>query len=390
MKYLRFLFRFFVSLLIAILLVVAGLLLTGNGYLVKAVQSTYLIGKTGPSIEDYLKFENRSVQTSRYRPWPENKSFNQYPLSEKEDSILRKWETVSFVVIQHNSLLFEKYWDNVSEDSYTNSFSVAKSLVGMAIGAAIKDGCIRSTDQRVSDFLIEFKTDEKKDIRLKDLLHMSSGIDFGESYGDPFGFMAKTYYGDELKDLTLSKGVKYPPGQVWKYQGGNTLLLSFILKAACGKNLSDFFSETIWSKIGASKEALWTINEEGEEKAYCCFYSNAKDFARIGQLMLDGGKFNGTQLIDSSYCEEMLKAVHIPDESGKTIDYYASHWWLTNYKGIEVFYARGILGQYIAVIPKWDAVFVRLGNKRDPNVGAEVPIDFIDYLTICEKMVSKH
>ena len=123
-------------------------------------------------------------------------------------------------------MLFEKYWDNYSDESLTNSFSMAKSFTCLCIGAAIKEGKVKSTNQLISGFLPEYKG---SGIRIKHLLQMSSGIDFGESYGDPFGFMAKAYYGTAVYNLTLSKKSTKPPGVEWKYQGGNTLLLSFIV-----------------------------------------------------------------------------------------------------------------------------------------------------------------
>lgn len=383
MKFLKFLIRFSLSFILAVLLIALGLELSGNGYLIKAVRSTYLQGKTGPTIADFEKFENRRVSHKRTSPWPIAADYNQYHLSESEKSRLAHWESVAFLIIHKDSLLFEKYWEDYDDESFSNSFSVAKSLVSLSIGAAIKKGCINSIEQKVGDFIPEFNLGEKAEIRIVDLLSMSSGVDFGESYGDPFGYMAKTYYGQELYPLTVNKTVKHSPGEVWKYQGGNTLLLSFIISRACGQNLSDFFAANIWQEVEAEKDALWTITEEeGEEKAYCCYYSNARDFARIGQLILDSGKWKGKALIERDYFEQSVSPVNIKDESGKLIDYYGYQWWLGDTNQVKFHYARGIQGQYIVSIPEWDMVLVRLGHKRDPNVGAKIPSDLIEYLEI--------
>ena len=389
MKVMRFLFRFLISLCIAIGLIILLLMASGNGHLIKAVRSTYLIGKTGPSINDHIRFENAVIKSRPGSEWPRSAHYNNYHLSKTEDSIVNSWETVAFLLIQNDSLLFEKYYEDYSRDSYSNSFSVAKSLVGLAIGAALEKGCIQSIDQKVGDFLEEYKEGERSRISIKDLLQMSSGIDFGESYGDPFGFMAKAYYGDEFYELTMEKNIQYPPSEVWKYQGGNTLLLSFILKEACGKSLSEFFSENIWSKIGASKSALWTINDEGFEKSYCCFYSNARDFARVGKLVLDSGQWAGKQLVQKDFVSFMQTAANIKDESGELVDHYGGHWWLTKYQGKKVVYARGILGQYIVIIPQDNLIMVRLGHRRDPAKGPKVPVDLYDYLKISNDIISQ-
>ena len=389
MKFIRFIFRFLFSLLIAAFLVVIGLYISGNSHLIKAVRNTYLVGKTGPTIDDYKKFENRIVLTNKPLAWKNSKLYNTVKPNPKQQAEIYSWETSAFLVVKDRELFYENYAEGYSEKSLTNTFSVAKSFVGLAIGAAIKEGKIKSVQQKVGDFLPEFKVGEKNKITIEDLLTMSSGIDFGESYGDPFGFMAKAYYGNKIYDITLNKEVKFEPKQVWKYQGGNTLLLSFILKKATGENLSNYFSKHFWQELGASENALWTISESDSlERSYCCFYSNARDFARVGQLILDSGAWNGKQLISQEFFIKSFSPVNIEDENGKIIDYYGYHWWLGEYEGNPFYYARGILGQYIVAIPAWNTVFVRLGNKRDPTKDVEVPSDLYTYIAIVKDMVN--
>lgn len=390
MSIVRFILRFLVSLIIATLLVVGGLWISGNEHLIKAVRSTYLIGKNGPTIDDHRKFENRVVETGTPQLWDFSENYNHYTLNAEQSRTIKDWETVSFLVIHSDSILFEKYWNDYGKNSRTNSFSMAKSFTALAVGAAIKEGKIKSIDQKVGDFLPEFSEGKKAEISIKQLLQMSSGIDFGESYNNPFGFMAKTYYGTDLYDLTVNKPVVQEAGKVWKYQGGNTLLLSFIIEKACGMSLAEYFSKQFWQPLGAEEKALWTLNEErGIERAFCCFYSNARDYARIGQLMLDSGQWLNQRLIDSTFYANSIQPVNLPDEEGEVVDHYGLHWWLGEYKNTSFHYARGIQGQYIVSIPEWDVVFIRLGHKRDPEVGAVIPKDLIDYLAIIEKIVKK-
>ncbi len=388
MKFIRFILRFLVSLLIAIFLVVIGLYISGNAHLIKAVKSTYLVGETGPTIDDFPKFQNRTVKTNQPLAWKKSALYNSIKPNSKQQAEIDSWETAAFLILKNGELLYENYADGYSKSSLTNTFSVAKSFVSLAVGAAIKEGKIKSVKQKVSDFLPEFKVGKKNEITIEDLLTMSSGIDFGESYGNPFGFMAKAYYGKEIYDLSVQKEVKYAPHEVWKYQGGNTLLLSFIIKKATGESLSDYFSKHFWQELGASENALWSISESDSlERSYCCFYSNARDFARIGQLMLDSGAWNGKQLISKEYFIKSFRPVNINDENGKLIDYYGYQWWLGKYEGDSFYYARGILGQYIVAIPAWNAVLVRLGHKRDPVKDVEVPTDLYSYLEIVKDLV---
>ena len=376
--------KFFLFLLILLGVAIISLYLTGNEHLLKAVKSTYLVGKTGPTIDDYTKFINRTVVAKQAQKWAISNNYNFYQLSESEEALLKKWESNAFVVIENKEVIFEKYWDGYSDQSLTNSFSVAKSFTSLCIGAAIKEGKIKSTNQLVSDFLPEYNG---SDLRIKDLLQMSSGIDFGESYGDPFGFMAKAYYGTNVYDLTLAKKQVKPAGTEWKYQGGNTLLLSFILEKVTGQTLSEYFAQKFWQPVGAANDALWTIDQEnGRERSYCCFYSNAKDYARIGQLMLDSGRWNNIELIDLEYFLASISPVNLPDELGNQVTHYGYQWWLGEHKDVSFHYARGILGQYIVSVPKWNLVFVRLGKKRDPARGAVVPSDLFDYLELVERI----
>jgi CubicO group peptidase (beta-lactamase class C family) len=372
------------SILLLLVVAVLSLYFSGNMHLLKAVKSTYLVGKTGPTIDDYPKFVNRTVKANSNVALLNLSETNSPNLTLAEEKVFAKWETSAFVVLKGGKVLFEKYWDEYSDESLTNSFSMAKSFTSLCVGAAIREGKIKSTNQLISDFLPEY---EGSDIRIKHLLQMSSGMDFGESYGDPFGFMAKAYYGTNVYDLTLSKKSSKPAGIEWKYQGGNTLLLSFILQKATGKTLSDYFAEKFWQPVGATKDALWTIDKEGgRERSYCCFYSNAKDYARIGQLMLDSGRVGNRQLIDLKYFVSSVSPVALPDEFGKDVNHYGYQWWLGNFKGVSFHYARGILGQYIVSVPQWNLVFVRLGKQRDPTRNAIIPSDLLEYFEIVERM----
>ena len=152
---------------------VCGLYISGNGHLVKAVRSTYLIGKTGPSIDDHLKFENRYIKADKHRPWDISQQYNSASLSQSEEQTFDDWQSVAYLIIKDDSILFENYWEDYDERSYSNSFSVAKSLVSLAVGAAINNGCIQSFEQKVSDFLDEYNVEGKRDIRIIDLLQMS-------------------------------------------------------------------------------------------------------------------------------------------------------------------------------------------------------------------------
>jgi CubicO group peptidase (beta-lactamase class C family) len=305
-------------------------------------------------------------------------------------SHFEQMQTGAFVVIKNDSMIHEQYWDGLGPDTRSNSFSMAKSFVGMLTGVALKEGAIKSLDQPVSDFLPEFKEGDNAKLTIRHLLTMSSGINFDEDYVSPFAYPAQAYYGSDLHKLTYGYKVSEEGGKVFKYLSGNTELLGFVLQKATGKTLSEYMSEKIWKPIGAKNDALWSLDaKDGMEKAYCCFNSNAPDFARLGQLYLDSGKWNGQEIIPAEYVAQAVVPAPLNDVDGKKVDNYGYHWWIIpNYKGHYVFYARGILGQYIACIPDQNMVVVRLGSKREKKVMGNHPIDLDYYLDAALQMYS--
>jgi CubicO group peptidase (beta-lactamase class C family) len=146
--------------------------------------------------------------------------------------------------------------------------------------------------------------------------------------------------------------------------------------------VSEYASLKLWQPLGAQQNALWSLDKEnGHEKAYCCFNATALDFAKIGQLILNKGKWNGQQLISEAYLQQATQpADHLKSESGSAVDFYGYQFWIIQHKGMRIPYARGILGQYIFVIPQKNAVVVRLGKKRRTDRVGEHPSDVLLYL----------
>ncbi|MFP4446914.1 MAG: serine hydrolase domain-containing protein, partial [Desulfosudaceae bacterium] len=199
----------------------------------------------------------------------------------------------------------------------------------------------------------------------RDVLRMASGLNFHEAYNEPISHTTDAYYGKHLRRLINSLEVVEDPGTVYYYRSGDTMLLGMVLEAATGMSISDFAEKNLWQPLGAVGDAQWSLDREGGlEKAYCCFYSNARDFARIGYLYLNRGRVNGRQLVPESYVQQSLTPIMLPDRHGEMVDYYGYQWWLFAYAGTPVFYARGILGQYIFVLPEENMVVVRLGHSR--------------------------
>ncbi|MFW5761595.1 MAG: serine hydrolase, partial [Cyclobacteriaceae bacterium] len=138
-----------------------------------------------------------------------------------------------------------------------------------------------------------------------------------------------------------------------------------ILREATGRTLSQYAEEKLWQPLQAKDTALWMIDEQGMERAFCCFNATALDFARLGQLVLDSGRWRGRQLIPQNYILDAIEpAVVLLTDEGNPVDFYGYQFWILERQGLYIPYFRGILGQYIFIVPEYNAVIVRVGHKR--------------------------
>ena len=375
----RFIAKFISWTATILLVIILSLKISGNGHLFKALRSTYMVGLKEPTINDYKIFDNREIKAGHQVGLKQALSKRYYEIDNKILDDIASYDPIGFIVLLDGEIILEKYYQGYNDASMTNSFSVAKSLVSLAMLQAIDQGYVESVEQKVIDFIPELDGKYREDVRIRHLLEMTSGIDYNESYGNPFGFMAAAYYGDDLEDLALNYDADTEPGSEWEYLGGNTILMSIIVHRATGKNMGEYFQEEIWKKIGSPFPALWSLDHAGGiEKAYCCFYTSLRDFARFGLLLNGNGEIFNQRVMNEDLLAELKKPVVL--NNGDTIPHYGWHWWKIKYEGADVTYARGIYGQYIITIPEWGIVVARLGTRRGAVDEFKHPVDLYDYL----------
>lgn len=370
-------------LLIIIALFVAGSYMTGNGWVVRALRYNFV------NIDDYKIFENRVIKAGNPKEWNNGSDYNKTQLTPALEKILTDNQSVSFLIIKNDSVRVEKYWDDYSAESLSSSFSMAKSFVGAMIGIALKEGKIKSLDEPVANYIPEFKENNKQNITIRHLLMMSSGLDWDEGYASLFSPVTESYYGTDLyKQITALK-YKEPSGKYWEYKSCDTQLLGFILEKAIGKTLSDYCSEKIWTPVNAVHIALWSLDKmDGHEKAYSAFNSNARDFARLAKLYLQIGNWNGVQIIDSSFILASITPNSLIDPDTKQPNtIYGYQWWQTQIDSHNIFYMRGILGQYVIAVPDMNMIIVRLGKKRSTGEDG-IPNDYPVIIREAIKMFS--
>ena len=374
-----------IKLVSGLLVLIAGLFLLTPTYIREALIHWY------PDITDTYIFSSHTVErSSACREWPEAPDYNTFRMNETDEAYLAKWETVSFLVIQHDSILYEEYRDGWKPEDLSNIFSATKSIVGLLTGIALGESAIGSLDDPVCRYLPEFTGEGRERVTVRNLLTMSSGLNWKESYSTLFSTTTQAYYGDNIRSLMMRLKPEEEPGKRYSYKSGDSQLLAFVVEAATGRTISDYAREKLWQPMQACTDALWNLDKkEGDEKSYCCFNTTAREFARFGRLLLNKGKWNDRQLVPETYMEEALSpASYLENEFGDgPLDYYGFQIWIVLYKGMRFPAFRGLDGQYLFAIPEKNAIVVRMGHKRSEEYIREQTVDMEGYLDIAFKIL---
>lgn len=332
----------------------------GYAYLFSGISKTYLRGKSSANIDDGKFFTSNIIHTTNPVLWDEHPDYNKKDLPKNIVDDLTQSNTASFLVIKDGKLLHEQYWNGYNELSKTNSFSMAKAVTVMLFGKALEEGKIKNIDTNFSEFYDEFKLKPfGKDLTLKQLAQMESGLNWDENYKNPFLPNARAYYGRSLIKATFSRRFKGKPGERFEYQSGSTQLLGFAVKKAVNQSLSSYLSEKFWIPLGMEQNADWSVDESGMEKTYCCIHSNSRDFAKLGQLFLDDGKVGDEQILNLDFIEQMRTPTEKSDEI------YGMGFWINHDNPIKHYYFLGLQGQYIIMIPEHKMVIVRTGSYNN-------------------------
>lgn len=362
MKFLKKLLKWLV---IVVVLLVLALYITGTDYLIKGVKTIYLKGHTTAFLEDYKEFDNEVIAVGTPQPWPNHLEYNTVPTTERLNETNKDYGTIAYVIIKNDSIWFENYYEDYNEDSKSNSFSMAKSYVSALLGKAIMQGYIKGLDQPVCDFIPEYCDDKAAKMTVGDLSSMASGTNWDEGYYSPFSITTRSYFDDDLVEVATSVEVVDEPGKEFKYASGDTQLLAIVLERATGKKLYDYLSDELWEPLNCENQALWQVDSEEHNlvKAYCCIASNAKDFARLGKLYKDYGKWQGQQILDSAFVVKSVTPRFADSPQ------YGYGWWMKDLGTKHFFMMRGHLGQYVIVEPNDNIIIVRLGHKKSPDAG---------------------
>ncbi len=263
---------------------------------------------------------------------------------------------VGLIVVRGDDVLFEHYSDGNDRESLWISFSVAKSVTSMLIGAAIKDGFIQSIDDPVVDYLPHLQGAGYARASIRDVLRMASGVRWNEDYTDPASDVARAggANGVTLLNYLAKLPAEHEPGATFNYNTGESNLVGQLLRAAIGNNAATYLSHKIWRPFGMEHAAYWSLDEVGGgELGGCCINASLRDYARLGQFaMRDGVLPSGERVLSEGWMNESI-------EPSEGYEGYGYLWWLYDDGS---YAARGIFGQLIQVYPDDDLVIATHGN----------------------------
>ena len=261
------------------------------------------------------------------------------------------------LALKNGEIVLEHYALGRTEDDRWTSFSVGKSITALLVGAAIEDGYITSIDEPVTKYIPDLSGSAYEGVSIKQLLTMTSGIQWNEDYADPNSDVSRSSFwpGEEGVNQLVSYMRMLPraadPGTVFSYKTGETDMAGILVAYATGRGLAQYLSEKIWAPYGMEQDAVWIVDRDSIERGGCCISMTLRDYARVGLLVLSGGMAGGKRIVPDAYLADATSNRIEPPATGS----YGYFWWIGQDGS---FSARGIFGQMIHVIPQEQLIIV--------------------------------
>ena len=302
------------------------------------------------------------------------------------ENFLQRTDTSALLILKNGEIQFEKYWLTGGENIQWMSMSVAKSFISALVGIAIRDGHIKNIEEAISDYVPELKNSPYNNVRIKDVLQMSSGASWNEDYSDPesdINRWAKIFaLGGSFDEFIQTLSYDFKPGTRNHYNSMDTQALGMLVNRATGKTITNYMTEMLWHPMGASNEGYWLLDSEGMEMAFAGLNITARDYAKFGELYRLDGKLNGQQIVPKSWVKDSITpdGPHLTPGDNPLSDYplgYGYQWWVPGGDKGE-FMAIGVYNQMIYVAPESNMVIVKLsanssyGTAEDTDMASEL------------------
>ncbi len=365
--------------IIILILVIGGLYFRKELVRLNKVITMFEPENISTNFKSFPDIVNTSIVTKSDTPnelpraatWELPESFQLEDTVVQTQAFLDHTNTDGLFIFQGDSVRLEYYGNDFNKSDIHISWSMSKSLISGLIGIALDEGHIQSIDQLAIDYLPELVGSGYETVTIKNLLQMSSGIRFNEDYADfnsDINRMGRYFaLGMPMAEFAASLTNEKTPGTYNHYVSIDTQVLGMILVSATGKTITEYAKTKIWNPIGAQDDAHWIIDNAGMEFALGGYNATLRDYAKLGILYLDSGRWNGVQVVPEQWVLESTRPLdpHVQErvEDGKKKDGYGYQWWIP-YGGEDEFMAQGIYDQFIYIDPDKDAVIVKLSSNH--------------------------
>ena len=280
------------------------------------------------------------------------------------------------IVIKDDKLVVEEYFNSFWRDNILDIRSAGKSITALLMGIAIDKGLVKDVNQSVYDFFPKHKvhiplTEAHKNIKVKHLLMMSSGLAADTDDLNSPGNWLHMMGSDDWLDVALNLPMAFESGTEWVYNDACALLTGAIIQQVSGKSLAEFAEEHLFTPLGI-REWHWYKGPNNVTGAMGNLYLTSLDFAKIGYVVLNEGKWDGKQIVSASWIDEMLSK-HLDISSGPAPTHYGYMWYLEEMyvKGelVKYAYASGNGGNKLYVIPELNTVLAITSSAYGQGYG---------------------
>ena len=286
-------------------------------------------------------------------------------------------ESHALLVHQGGRLQIEHYYPGYGPATLTPSQSMHKSVLALLVGVAIAEGYVNAVDDPASDYITEWRGDDRAGISLHNMLQQSSGISFPTITSNVLGGFFQLVLGGDIAPIALEQTAEVPPNSQYDYNSINPQALGIVIERATGKKYWDYLSEALWSKLAADTAYVRIDSEENEmTRTFCCLEATAMDWLRVGLLHLNEGRLGDSQIVPAEWIDAITTA------SSTNANYGYLTWLGTQYEEYryynrksdtsvyqsepfaadDVVYFDGFGGQRLYIVPSHDLVIVRLGE----------------------------
>ena len=298
---------------------------------------------------------------------------------------ITRTDSGALLVLKDGKITFEQYWQTGGRDQTWLSMSVAKSFISALIGIAVDQGLIGDITEPVTDYVPELAGSAYDNVRIKDILQMSSGASWNEDYGDPESdinrFGRVFALGGSMNEFAATLVPDLPPGTYNRYNSTDTQVLGMLLTKVTGRSVNDYMIEMLWHPMGAENVGYWLTDAEGMEMAFGGLNITARDYAKLGEMYRMGGALNGQQIVPADWVQASITpdAPHLMPGDNPQSDWpigYGQQWWIPE-GDVGEFMAIGVYNQFIYVAPESNTVIVKLsansayGTPDDPDASSE-------------------